>query len=103
MPRSTRRRCPSTSCSSCRSYSSSSSRSGAEMSLPSAREAANLFLRSLRGWSDDNASSMGAALAFYTLFSLAPLLLVALSLAGLFFDRSQAQDALIGQLAQLIG
>jgi len=73
------------------------------MNLPSARGAADIFLRSFKGWRDDNASSMGAALAFYTLFSLAPLLLVALSLAGLFFDRSQAQDALIGQLAQLIG
>ena len=75
----------------------------AEMKLPTPRQGADLVVRSFKGWRDDNASSMGAALAFYTLFSLAPLLLVALAIAGFFFDRSQAQGALIGQLGQLIG
>jgi membrane protein len=69
----------------------------------SARQAGGLLVRSFRAWKDDSAPSMGAALAFYTLFSLAPLLLVALAVAGFFFDRSQAQDVLIGQLSQLIG
>ncbi len=73
------------------------------MKLPSARRGAGLLVRSFQGWRDDGASSMGAALAFYTLFSLAPLLLVALGIAGFFFDRSQAQGALIGQLGQLVG
>ena len=73
------------------------------MKLPTAREAADLVVRSFNGWRDDNASSMGAALAFYTLFSLAPLLLVALAIAGFFFDRSQAQGLLMTQLGELIG
>lgn len=73
------------------------------MKLPAPREAAKLFARSFQGWRDDYATSMGAALAFYTLFSLAPLLLVALAVAGFFFDRSQAQGVLIEQLAQLVG
>jgi membrane protein len=62
-----------------------------------------LVTRSLKGWTEDGATSMSAALAFYTLFSLAPLLLVALAVAGFFFDRGEAQHLLIGQIAQLVG
>jgi membrane protein len=62
-----------------------------------------LTRRAVRGWVDDAAPSMGAALAFYTLLSLAPLLLVALGVAGIFFDRNDAQDALIAQIAMLLG
>ena len=56
-----------------------------------------------RGWVDDGAPSMGAALAFYTIFSLAPLLLVVIALAGLFVGRDAAQDALIALLNQFAG
>ena len=62
-----------------------------------------LVMRSFQGWKEDGAASMAAAVAFYTLFSLAPLLLVALAVAGFFFDRGQAQALLIGQLSQLVG
>jgi len=58
---------------------------------------------SLKAWVDDAAPSMGASLAFYTLFSLAPLLLVVIALAGLFFGRDAAQDMLIEQFSQLLG
>jgi membrane protein len=58
---------------------------------------------SLRGWVDDAAPSMGAALAFYTLFSLAPLLVVVITLAGFFMGESAARDALVAQLTQMIG
>ena len=57
----------------------------------------------LRGWIDDAAPSMGAALAFYTLFSLAPLLLVAIALAGPLFGRDTAQNVVIAQIAQVTG
>jgi membrane protein len=73
------------------------------LKIPSPRELGGLVVRSFHGWKEDGATGMGAALAFYTLFSLAPLLLVALSVAGLFFDRSQAQTMLIAQLGQLVG
>ena len=73
------------------------------MKILSPRELAGLVMRSFKGWKEDGATEMGAALAFYTLFSLAPLLLVALAVAGFFFERSQAQTLLIAQLAQLIG
>jgi membrane protein len=59
--------------------------------------------RAVKGWMDDSAPSMGAALAFYTLLSLAPMLLVALGVAGFFFDRNEAQNALIAQVAGILG
>ena len=42
-------------------------------------------------WLDDNAPTLGAALAFYTLFSLAPVLIVAVSVAGFAFGEKAAQ------------
>lgn len=62
-----------------------------------------LAKRSTTAWSDDYASSMGAALAYYTLFSLAPLLLVVIALAGFVYGQDTARDAVIAQLSGLIG
>jgi membrane protein len=62
-----------------------------------------LAQRSLNGWIDDGASSMGAAIAFYTLLSMAPLLLIVLTIAGFFFGDEAARGALEQQLAQLVG
>lgn len=59
--------------------------------------------RAVQGWIDDSAPSMGAALAFYALLSLAPMLLVALGVAGFFFDRNEAQNALVAQVALILG
>ena len=44
-----------------------------------------LLSSTVNAWLDDYAPSMGAALAFYTLFSIAPLLLIVISVAGFFF------------------
>ncbi len=54
-------------------------------------------------WSDDYAPSMGAALAYYTVFSIAPLTLIVISIAGLVFGHEAAQGALFAQLNQLMG
>ena len=54
-------------------------------------------------WLDDDGSTMGAAIAFYTLFSLAPLLVIVLAVAGLLFGHDAAQGRVIGQLQELIG
>ena len=67
------------------------------------RDLLDLVRRSVRGWIDDSAASMGAALAFYSLLSMAPLLLVALGLAGFLFGRDAAHDALIAQVASMLG
>ena len=63
----------------------------------------SLLRRAFKSWGDDGASSMGAALAFYALFSLAPLLLVALWLAGFFVGRDDAQAVLVSQLTAIVG
>jgi len=62
-----------------------------------------LFKQAISGWKDDRAPSMGAALAYYTAFSIAPLLIIAIAVAGLFFGRDAAQEALMGQLGGLLG
>jgi membrane protein len=54
-------------------------------------------------WADDNAPSMGAALAFYTVFSLAPVLVVAVSVAGLAFGQKAAEVEFSRQLQGLVG
>lgn len=54
-------------------------------------------------WNDLYASSMGAALAYYTAFSLTPLVVLALAVAGLFFSDALARTAVIAQVTQLIG
>jgi membrane protein len=54
-------------------------------------------------WSDDHAQGLGAAVAFYTVFSLAPLLLIAIAIAGLVFGQETAQGQIIGQIRDLVG
>jgi membrane protein len=55
------------------------------------------------GWIDDKAFRMGAALAYYSLFSLAPLLLIAIGIAGLIFGERAARGEVFGQLRNLVG
>ena len=54
-------------------------------------------------WSKDDALSLGAALAYYTIFSMAPLLVLIIALAGLVFGREAAQGEIVGQLKGTIG
>jgi membrane protein len=54
-------------------------------------------------WVADYAQSMGAALAYYTMFSIAPLLLIAISIAGLIFGADVARGEILGQLQGLMG
>lgn len=62
-----------------------------------------LVRTAVSAWGDDYASSMGAALAFYTVFSVAPILLIAIAVAGLVFDTSAAQRAVAAELQALLG
>src|SRR5687768_10246241 len=62
-----------------------------------------LFKEALKGWREDRVASMGAALAYYTAFSLAPLLIISIAVAGLFFGRDAAQQAIVEQLGALLG
>jgi len=54
-------------------------------------------------WIDDYAPSMGAALSYYTVFSLAPMLLIVIAVAGLVFGQDAARGELFGQIAGLMG
>jgi membrane protein len=54
-------------------------------------------------WSNDKGGRLGAALSYYTVFSLAPLLLVVVSIAGLVFGREAAEGSLFAQLADVVG
>jgi len=63
----------------------------------------SLARETLASWSDDYAASMGAALAYYTMFSIAPLLLIVISLAGLFFGEQAARGEILDQLEGLMG
>jgi membrane protein len=54
-------------------------------------------------WRDDYAPSMGAALAYYTMFSIAPLLLIVISTAGLVFGEEAVRGEIFGQLQGLMG
>ncbi|HET6344604.1 MAG TPA: YhjD/YihY/BrkB family envelope integrity protein, partial [Myxococcota bacterium] len=54
-------------------------------------------------WNDDKASSLAAALAFYTMLSLGPLLVVVIAVAGLVFGRDAVQHEVMGQVRDLVG
>jgi membrane protein len=54
-------------------------------------------------WSEDNPFQLAAALAYYTLFSMAPLLLIAIAVAGLVFGREVSQNQIIGVIEDLVG
>jgi membrane protein len=62
-----------------------------------------LLRKSAAAWNTDDASSMGAALAFYTLFSIAPLVIMVIAVASLIFGPDAAQEHILGQLRTLTG
>jgi membrane protein len=71
--------------------------------LDALRSLGALFKAAAVNWVDDHAQSMGAALAFYTIFSIAPLLLIVISVAGFFFGEDAARGEIYGQLNELLG
>src|SRR3954451_23012641 len=54
-------------------------------------------------WSNDKASRLGAALAYYTIFAIGPLILLAIVIAGLIFGQEAAQGQIIGSIQGTIG
>jgi membrane protein len=68
-----------------------------------ARELWRLARQALRAWADDYAPSMGAALSYYTLFSITPLLVIVITIAGFFFGADAVRGEVFSQLAGLIG
>ena len=66
-------------------------------------EIGSLFRRALREWHNHNASHRAAALAFYSLVSLAPVAMIAIAMAGLVFGEGRAQSALLERTRALAG
>jgi membrane protein len=74
--------------------------------LPAAanpRTAWALLKEACCAWAADNAQSLGAALAFYTIFSLAPVLIVATAVAGAVFGREAAEGEVLRQIQAWVG
>jgi membrane protein len=66
-------------------------------------ETGRLLKVAFAGWWADRAMSLGASIAFFTVFSLAPMLLAAIAVAGLAFGREAAQGAIVAELGGMIG
>lgn len=67
------------------------------------RRAAGLVKKTVIAWMDDFAPSMGAAISYYTVFSLAPLLVIVIAIAGAIFGREAVTGQITGQLSGLLG
>ncbi|MGA0572760.1 YihY/virulence factor BrkB family protein [Variovorax sp. VNK109] len=63
----------------------------------------DLSKKSVNAWLDDDASSMGASIAYYTVFSIAPLLVIVIAVAGAVWGREAVQGEIVGQLTGLVG
>lgn len=63
----------------------------------------NLLKLTYQGWKEDKASRLSAALAYYTIFSLAPLLLIVIAITGLFWEQSSVQAQVMNQVEGLVG
>jgi membrane protein len=66
-------------------------------------EAWKMIKNTVLSFIEDSALSRGAAIAFYTVTSIAPVLLIVVAIAGLVFGREAAQNAISGQLTGLMG
>jgi membrane protein len=67
------------------------------------RDVLGMLKEALRDWNEDNAPRLGAALSYYTIFSIAPLLLISIAAAGLVFGAEAAQGRVVAQVQGLIG
>ncbi|MEH1847925.1 MAG: YihY/virulence factor BrkB family protein [Nostoc sp.] len=62
-----------------------------------------LLQETFKEWSDDKASRLAAALAYYTIFSIAPLLIIVIAIAGAVFGEDAARGQIVGQIQGLVG
>jgi membrane protein len=67
------------------------------------RRIGRMFVGAFDAWLRHRAASKGAALAFYTMFSMAPVLVLVIAIAGVFFGAKAAQGEIVDQLSGLVG
>src|SRR5438093_12987838 len=68
-----------------------------------AKDVFPLFKDTWKEWNEDKASRLGAAVSYYTIFSLAPLLIVVIAIAGLVFGQQAVRGQIVGQIQGLVG
>lgn len=61
------------------------------------------MITAAKGWSSDNVPRLGASLAYYTLFSIAPVLIIVIAIAGLVFGAEAVRGEIVGQIKGFIG
>ncbi|THC39906.1 YihY/virulence factor BrkB family protein [Massilia sp. Mn16-1_5] len=71
--------------------------------IPSPRQVFHIMKCAVTEWLAHRAASKGAALAFYTLFSMAPILVLVIAVAGFFYGAEAAQGQLLNELRGLVG
>ena len=67
------------------------------------RRSRRVLMRVFAAWSEHRASSMAASIAFYTMFSMGPVLVIAIAIAGSFYGHAAAQAGLLRQVQALLG
>ena len=67
------------------------------------REAWTLLKQTVSEWNADGVPHLAAAIAYYTAFALAPVLVIAMAVAGLVFDRAQVRVEILVQMQQMLG
>ena len=67
------------------------------------RDIPGLFKETFNDFMDDKAPRLGAALAYYTAFSLAPLLVIVIAIAALVFGQEAAQGQIVGSIGGVVG
>lgn len=83
--------------------SSSTLTEPAAQGRPGLRGLFELMRDAVSAWSRDYAPSMGAALSYYTIFSIAPLLLIVISIAGMVYGEEAARGAIFYQVRDMMG
>ncbi|MET2989185.1 YihY/virulence factor BrkB family protein [Herbaspirillum seropedicae] len=67
------------------------------------QQAWQMTMAAINAWIDDFAPSMGAAIAYYTIFSIAPMLVIAIAVAGMLFGHDAAQGEIVNQIRDIVG
>jgi membrane protein len=67
------------------------------------KDALGLLKDTVSGWSSDNATRLSAALSYYAIFSIAPILIIVIAIVGLIFGHEAAQGQIAGQLQNWVG
>ncbi|MBA4107997.1 MAG: ribonuclease BN [Leptothrix sp. (in: Bacteria)] len=67
------------------------------------RRPVQILFKAVNRWLDDRGPQLGAAIAFYTMFAVAPLLVVAIAIAGAVFGEDAARGQIVGEIEGLVG